>query len=55
MKKILVIILILVAMAGSFFAGGWSVLHSEGWVDEDRGEFVVEWLDNIWTWGISHG
>lgn len=55
MKKATVVLLVLLMMVGFYVLGAMSVLHSEGWIDEERGEFVVEWMDNIWTWDISEG
>ena len=54
MKKFIVIaMLMVVSVCVGINIGAHAVLHSEGWVDADRQEFVVDFAGNYYVWDIS--
>ena len=54
MKKIISIAaIILVSLFVGFELGATAVIRSDGWIDADRQEFVVDFAGNYYTWDIS--
>lgn len=37
----------------AYYHGAMEVLHSEGWIDHETENFVLEWHDHCWEWDIS--
>ena len=54
MKKILMMVaVILVSIFVGFELGATTVIHSDGWIDADRQEFVIDFAGNYYAWDIS--
>ena len=54
MKKILMMVaVILVSIFVGFELGATAVIHSDGWIDTDRQEFVIDFAGNYYAWDIS--
>lgn len=53
MKKVLIALVVVALMVGSYVCGAMQVIHSEGWLDTERAEFVVDWAGHAWAWDIS--
>lgn len=54
MKKFIQIVaIILVSLFVGFELGATAVIHSDGWIDVGRQEFVIDFAGNYYTWDIS--
>ena len=54
MKKILMMVaVILVSIFVGFKLGATAVIHSDGWIDTDRQEFIIDFAGNYYAWDIS--
>ena len=54
MKKFILVAMIVAASVCTGIAiGANAVIHSDGWIDPDKQEFVIDFAGNYYAWDIS--
>ena len=54
MKKfILVVMIVAASVCVGIAIGANAVIHSDGWIDPDKQEFVIDFAGNYYAWDIS--